>query len=249
MTATPLNRTVMWLTRRQIFARQRLVIALVLFLVPALITLIYRTSAGAEANGADFLTTVSSDIVIGVLMPIIALVFGTMAFGGEVDDGTLIYLMVKPVPRWTLAFSKYVVAFAASVVITIPSFFIVWALTPGAIPIRVPIGYSVGAIVGCALYCAIFVTLGITSRRALALGLLYIIGFENVLSRSVAGAKSLSVREFSLAVCKATVGHTVPFTVPTVSMSTVWTMGSIFLVVALGLAIMQLRRYEVAERL
>jgi ABC-2 type transport system permease protein len=192
---------------------------------------------------------VSSDIVIGVLMPIIALVFGTSAFGGEVDDGTLIYLMVKPVPRWTLALSKYVVALAASIIITVPSFFIVWALTPGAVPIQVPIGYSVGAMVGCALYCAIFVTLGISSRRALAFGLLYIIAFENVLSRNIAGAKSLSVREFSLAVCKATVGHTVPFTVPTVSMATVWTMGTIFLVVALGMAFTRLHRYEVAERL
>jgi ABC-2 type transport system permease protein len=249
MTAAPLNRTVMWLTRRQLFAKQRLIVVLTLFSVPALIALIYRASAGESPDAIGFVTTVSSDVIISVLMPIIALVFGTSAFGGEVDDGTLIYLIAKPVPRWTLALSKYVVALAATLAITIPSFFVVWALTSGSIPYQVPVGYAVGAVVGSGLYCAIFVTLGITSRRALALGLLYIIAFENVLSRNIAGAKSLSVREFSMAVCKWTVGHAAPFTVPTVSMATVWTMGTIFLVVALGMGITRLLRYEVAERL
>src|SRR3954468_34713 len=169
MIGAPLNGTVMWLTRRQLFAKQRLMVALILLFVPALITVIYRMSSGGAPDDGSFVTMVSSDIIIGVLMPIIALVFGTTAFGGEVEDGTLIYLMAKPVPRWKLAISKYVVAFLASVAITIPAFFIVWGLTPGPIPFQVPVGYSVGAVVGCALYCGVFVTLGITSRRALAL--------------------------------------------------------------------------------
>jgi hypothetical protein len=40
MSAAPLNRTVMWLTRRQLFARQRLLVSLSLLLVPAAIALI-----------------------------------------------------------------------------------------------------------------------------------------------------------------------------------------------------------------
>ena len=94
-----------------------------------------------------------------------------------------------------------------------------------------------------------FVTLGITSRRALAIGLLYIVAFENVLSRSVIGVKSLSVREFALAVCKTVVGKAVEWNDATVTMGTVYTMGTVFFVVALGMSFLKLQRYEVAERL
>jgi len=250
VSATPLNRTVLWLTRRQLFAKQRLFVAIGLMLVPTLIALIYRfTTDDPAADATGFLSMMYRGIVLGVLLPITALVFGTSAFGGEVEDGTLIYLMVKPVPRWQLTFSKYVVALAATLVVVIPAIFLAWALTPGQTPIRVPLSYATGSAVGSIIYCAIFVTLGITSRRALALGLLYIVAFENVLSRNVAGAKSLSVREFALAVCKKAVGTAAEFTDATVSMGTVWTMGTIFLVAALALGVFKLQRYEVAERL
>jgi ABC-2 type transport system permease protein len=250
MSAAPLNRTVMWLTRRQLFAKQRLVVAIGLTLVPAMITLIYRFATDdPAADAVGFLSSMYRGIVLGVLLPITALVFGTSAFGGEVEDGTLIYLMVKPVPRWQLTFSKYVVALAATVAVVIPAILLAWVLTPGKTPIRVPLSYAAGSTVGSIIYCAIFVTLGITSRRALALGLLYIIAFENVLSRNIVGAKSLSVREFSLAVCKKVVGTAAEFTDFTVSMGTVWTMGTIFLAAALATAVFKLQRYEVAERL
>lgn len=250
MSATPLNRTVLWLTRRQLFAKQRLFVAIGLTLVPTLIALIYRfTTDDPAADATGFLSMMYRGIVLGVLLPITALVFGTSAFGSEVEDGTLIYLMVKPVPRWHLTLSKYVVALGATLAVIIPAIFLAWALTPGATPIRVPLSYAAGSAVGSIIYCAIFVTLGITSRRALALGLLYIVAFENVLSRNVVGVKSLSVREFALAVCKKVVGTAAEFTDVTVSMGTVWTMGTIFLVVALATGVFKLQRYEVAERL
>lgn len=250
MSATPLNRTVMWLTRRQLFAKQRLGVALGLPLLPMVIAVIYRFSPGDPAADAPgFLSGLYRGMVIAVLLPITALVFGTTAFGGEVEDGTLIYLMVKPVPRWQLALSKYVVALGSTVAVIIPAILIAWIITPGATPLRVPMGYAAGSVLGAVLYCAIFVTLGITSRRALALGLLYIIAFENVLSRNIVGAKSLSIREFALAVSKKFVGTAAEFTDFTVSMGTVWTMGTIFLVAALAMGVFKLQRYEVAERL
>ena len=94
MSVWPFDRTVIWLTRRQLFAKQRLIVAIGLALIPALIALIHRFNTTDPNYASDFLSTVFRDIVLGVLLPITALVFGTSAFGGEVDDGTLIYLMV-----------------------------------------------------------------------------------------------------------------------------------------------------------
>jgi ABC-2 type transport system permease protein len=250
MSASPLHRTVMWLTARQLFAKRRVYVAAAILLIPSIITLLVRFNAGeGDLDALGSLSTICKDIVLGVLLPLTALVFGTSAFGGEVDDGTLIYLMVKPVPRWRLTFSKFVIAFLATVVVVIPAIFLAWASMQNGVSVRLPLAYAAGSVVGALIYCAIFVTLGITSRRALAIGLLYIVAFENVLSRSVVGVKSLSVREFALAVCKNILGPLVEFTEATVTMGTVYTMGTTFFIVALGLAFLKLQRYEVAERL
>lgn len=250
MSFLPFHRTVIWLTRRQLFAKRRVWVAAAVLVVPALIILLVRFNAAeGDLDPAGSLSTIYREIVMGVLLPLTALVFGTSAFGGEVDDGTLIYLMVKPVPRWQLTFSKYLVAFLSTVAVVAPSILIAWAAMGNGAPFRVPLAYIAGAVVGALIYCAIFVTLGITSRRALAIGLLYIVAFENVLARSIVGVKSLSVREFALATAKQTIGTAVEFDYATVTMGTVYTMGLVFFVIALGLSFMKLQRYEVAERL
>src|SRR5881394_1925096 len=233
MSALPFNRTVIWLTRRQLFARQRLTVAVGLALVPTLIALIDRVNTANPGYPSDFLSTVYRDIVTGVILPITALVFGTSAFGGEVDDGTLIYLMVKPLPRWQIMLSKYLVAGLSTMLVVVPSIFLAWMVCVSPNPVRLPLSYAVVTSVGAFLYCGVFLALGITSRRALAFGLLYIIAFENVLSRNILGAKSLSVREFSLSVTKRVIGPASDFVGYNVSMGTVWTMGSIFLVAAM----------------
>src|SRR3954469_14002130 len=122
MTDSPVNRTVMWLTWRQLFAKNRLLVATIMALFPALIALIFRLAAGDVPTETEFfVSTLFRDLVLSVLLPITALIFGTAAFGGEVEDGTLIYLMVKPVPRWHLALSKYLVAVTATIAVVIPS--------------------------------------------------------------------------------------------------------------------------------
>lgn len=246
----PFNRTVMWLTRRQLFAKRRAYVALAVLLIPTVLALLVRFNAGeGDLDAVGSLNTIFKEIVLGVLLPLTALVFGTSAFGGEVDDGTLIYLMVKPVPRWQLTFSKFLVAFLATVAVVVPSVLLAWASMQNGAPFRLPLAYSAGATAGALIYCAIFVTMGITSRRALAIGLLYIVAFENVLSRSVVGVKSLSVREFAISVAKTIVGPLVEFTDFVVPITTVYTMGAVFFAIALGLSFIKLQRYEVAERL
>jgi hypothetical protein len=90
--------------------------------------------------------------------------------------------------------------------------------------------------------------LGLTLRRSLVVGLVYVIGLEIVLSRSIAGLRSLSVREFALSITEAVGKAAVQFTDPVVAMTTVWTMGTIILVASIAFSMRRLARYEVAER-
>ena len=109
----PISRTVAWLTLRQLFVRRRLIAAIFFALTPLLIVVLFvsaRGAAAADGRTAGLLMDLYRDVVIGVLLPLSAVVFGTAAFGGEIDDGTIVYLLVKPLSRWRVVLSKYVVA-------------------------------------------------------------------------------------------------------------------------------------------
>jgi ABC-2 type transport system permease protein len=247
----PIDTTVVWLTWRQLFAGRRLYLAAAFSLAPFFIAVIFRLTAGDVAGSSSgFLITLLRDVVIGTLLPLSAIVFGTTAFGGEIDDGTLVYLLVKPVVRWRVVLSKYVVAVACTFSVMIAGIVLPWLLVRSAdLPATVPLAFAAGAGGGALIYCALFLTLGLTLRRSLVVGLVYVIGLEIVLSRSIAGLRSLSVREFALSITEAVGKAAVQFADPTVRMTTVWTMGAIMLFGSIAFAMRRLARYEVAERL
>ncbi len=247
-----MNRVVTWLTFRQLFARRRLWYALGFSLAPLLFTAIFRVfvdDGASDGARLDFFTGLCRQVIIGTLLPLAGVIFGTTAFGGEIDDGTLIYLLVKPVARWKIVVSKYVVAVVSTFAIALPAILLPWLLLRGAdVPARVALSFLTGAGIASAAYCALSLALGLASRRALVIGLLYVIGFEGVLSRSLAGLRSFSVREHSIAIAQAVSAGTV--SIPdAVSMSTVKWMGTIMLVAAMGWTMRRLVRYELAERL
>jgi ABC-2 type transport system permease protein len=246
-----LDPTVAWLTVRQLFVRRRLIAAVTFALAPVLIAALYRaTNGGGDADSARFFATLCQEIVISTLLPLTAVVLGTTSFGGEIDDGTVVYLLVKPLPRWRLVLTKYLVAVAATAAVMLPAIPLAWlVLGTGSVPADVPLAFAAATVLGATLYNALFLTLGLVSRRALVLGLLYIVVLEFVLSRDIAGIKSLSIREFARTVVGQMADGQVGITAGAVSSATVWTMGAIILAGSLGLAIRRLNRYEMAERL
>src|SRR5262249_2999541 len=155
----------------------------------------------------------------------------TTAFGGEVDDGTLIYLLVKPIQRWQVLTSKFVVAVLSTLAVVLPAILLPWFVLSGPdVTARVAQSYLAGAAVGAVLYSAGLLALGLANKRRLVIGLLYVVSFEGILSRSLPGFKSLSVREFSLAIAQATSAGSISIN-GAVSTSTVWYMGTIILAV------------------
>jgi len=245
------DRTVAWLTFRQLFVRRRLIAAVLFSLVPLLIAFIFRSShERSNQEVLRFVLTLYREIAVGTLLPLAAVVFGTAAFGGELEEGTIVYLLVKPLARWRVVAAKYVVATICTTLVMLPAVALPWLLLgTDIVPSKIPLAYAAGIGAGALLYCALFIVMGISSKRALVLGLLYIVALEFVLSRQVVGVRSLSVREFVITIV-GKVGEGQPGLTPgTVTMDTVWTMGAIILVGSLALAIHRLRTFELAERL
>jgi ABC-2 type transport system permease protein len=245
-----MNRTIMWLTWRQLFAKRRIWIAIAFALVPLAFTLLFRLVADdGDASRVGFYHAMVREIIVGSLLPLAAVTFGTTAFGGEIDDGTLIYLLVKPIRRWQVVVSKLVVSTLSTFAVVVPAIVLPWFIVQNPdLPFKAVTAFLTGAALASVLYSAFFVGLGLRTKRALVFGLLYVIGFEGLVTRSAAGTRALSIREFANSVAQAVSSGSI--TIPdAVSLSTVRWMASIILVASTVWAMWMLARYEVAERL
>ena len=130
-----------------------------------------------------------------LLIPVTALVFASAALGDLAEDGTLVYLWLKPVERWRLVLA----ALAATLSIALPV-----AVIPATLAAIIGGGGSrvaLGALAGSALatfgYSTVFLGLGLLVRRALAWGLAYILIWEAAVSRVARGAARLSIEVYA----------------------------------------------------
>jgi ABC-2 type transport system permease protein len=117
---------VVQVTLRGLLGRRRMLLMLLLAALPVLVGLLIR-AGGGRADAPEILDT----LVIRTVLPLVALIVGTAAIGGEVEDGTLVYLLTKPIRRWRLAIPKIAVAAALTLVLVIPPMLLAGVLMSG----------------------------------------------------------------------------------------------------------------------
>ncbi|MFJ5224307.1 ABC transporter permease [Streptomyces sp. NPDC088400] len=192
------NPTVARLTYRALLGRRR---AAILFVLPALLILI--SAAVRILNGAD--DQVAADVLGGfalaTMVPLIGVIAGTGAIGPEIDDGSIVYLLSKPVKRPTIVFTKLIVAIAVTMAFSaIPTFVAGYILNGNGQ--QIAIAYTVAALVASIAYSALFLLLGTVSRHAVVIGLVYALVWETLFGSLVSGARTLSVQQWALALAE-----------------------------------------------
>ncbi|MFD8207220.1 ABC transporter permease [Streptomyces sp. NPDC059695] len=196
------NPTVARLTYRALLGRRR---ALILFLLPGMLLLI--AAAVRAFNGAD--DQVAADVLGGfalaTMVPLIGVIAGTGAIGPEIDDGSIVYLLSKPVKRPTIIFTKLIVAIAVTMVFSaVPTLIAGFILNGNGQ--QVAVAYTVAALVASIAYSALFLLLGTVSRHAVVIGLVYALVWEALFGSLIAGAKTLSVQQWALALAEKVTG-------------------------------------------
>ncbi len=225
-------------TLRGLLGRRRTILLALFAALPVFIALLVRASGGRP--DAD---RVLETLVVRMVMPLVALVIGTAAIGSEIDDGTAIFLIVKPIPRWRIALAKILVAVGLTAALIIPSVIITGLLLGGVgDQATTLVGFSVACLVGGAAYAAAFVALSVFTSRALLIGLAYTLIWEGVLSGLLEGTKFLSIRQATLGLAAA-FGVDVPGD-PLVPLVSVAVLGTV-LVGAFLLASWRLARFEI----
>jgi ABC-2 type transport system permease protein len=191
-----MNPTVMQLTARTVLTRNRALATVLLPLVMIGAAVIIRLLVGVHMSIGNNLL---SALALSTVVPLLGLIAGTGVIGPEIDDGSIVYLLTKPINRLTIVLSKYVVAIGMMTLFaTVP------ILVTGLILVNggdgLVLGYTVASLVAGLAYGAIFLALAVSSRNAIVLGLGYALLWESLIGSYVPGAQALSVQQWSRAV-------------------------------------------------
>jgi ABC-2 type transport system permease protein len=230
-----MNPTIASLTLRSLLGRKR-----ALLLIPMPLILIGLTLIGAHFNssGLVLVDPLVKGLGFAVIVPVVSLIIGSSVLGSEIDDGTIVHILTKPIPRSEIVLTKLAVAAGVAALVNAVTMFVCGAI---ALDTTFGFGAAVGAAVGSICYCALFLALSLISRRPVLLGLAYILLWEGLLGNVLAGTSNLSIEQFGLTLMIVVSGAD-QLSAP-VHTSTAIVMSVVFLVGAVWLAINRLQSF------
>jgi ABC-2 type transport system permease protein len=204
------NRTVASLTARSLLGRRRTLVLMLLPLALLALCILARFLAGRDADIArDLDGALAPDLLgafgIAILMPLLSLIAGTGAIGPEIDEGSIVYLLAKPLNRYSIIITKLLVAIGVTVAFGVLPVAVAGVVLTGEVG-TVTVAYTVGALVAGAAYAAVFLLLAVVSRNAVVIGLIYALIWESLVGSVVPGAQALSILQWSLAVVQRALG-------------------------------------------
>lgn len=205
-----MNGTIALITLRAMLGRKRALLLLVLPLAMLALSALLRLLDADELRAAD---GVLHGFGLSTLLPLLCLIAGTGVIGPEIDDGQMMYLLTKPLPRSVISSTKLVIAIALVVVFAVVPVLMAGMVIAGGTA-GLAVAYTAGALVGGIAYCSVFVALAVVSRHAVTIGLLYALIWEALLGNFAPGARSASIQQWALSVTDAlTSAETVTSTV------------------------------------
>jgi ABC-2 type transport system permease protein len=181
-------------TARALLGRRRTLLMLLVAGAPVLLGLLIRLRGPRPEALVDSL----DGLLVTSVLPIVALVFGTAALGTELDDGTAVHILTKPIPRWTIIAPKLVVAGGLTAALLVPSTILSGILIGGVGPneLDITFAFALAVLVGSFVYVSIFLALSAATSRGLIIGLGYSLLWEGLLAGALPGTQLFSVREY-----------------------------------------------------
>jgi ABC-2 type transport system permease protein len=175
----------------------------------ALIDLIgYALRVSDYANRETDVYILVDGAALALYVPVVALVFSTSSLGDLAQDGTLVYIWLRPVARWKVV----LVALAATLTVVLPLTLVPVGLAVALAGASSQALWAVTASTGLAAcaYTAIFTAFGLRVRHALIFGLGYVLIWEAGVASIGKGPASLSIRHYAESLLAHIGNQTVP---------------------------------------
>jgi ABC-2 type transport system permease protein len=166
---------------RDLVRPKRLLAALVLGGAPGVLAAIWRATARGEFPAEVVYNALAGSLVFGFVLVILSVVFGTGVIAQEIEQKTIVYLLMRPVPRWRIALVRLLAA-VTGITLTL------WLSTGLLALVTVGPGAFAGARVGrdflilplaALAYTSVFLLVSTLSNKPLLWGLSYAFGWES----------------------------------------------------------------------
>ena len=178
--------TLLAITAERQLRGRRLWVLCLLFSLPIFLALLtHRFRHPYHASEVE--TILIFGLIPQALLPLAALIFASGMVQDEVEEQTLTYLLIRPIPRWMiylvkvvgtwLVLSLLISLFTAAALVAI--YWGTGELAPDALARRAA-GFSAILTLSLLAYTAVFGFLGLLVRRSLLLGVAYILLLEGV---------------------------------------------------------------------
>lgn len=175
-------------------------VALLLLAYAPLLVILLQRGVGRDATlGLRGFVDFQLMFYIQAVLPLTMLFLGAAAVGDDIDDGTVLYLRLRPLPRAAIVIGRYASACLCGALLILPAVTLVYV---GQLIGRDGAIVEHAAVLGMALlastlaiasYGAFFLTLSLLMRHAVICGVLVISAWELGVSRVPAPASGYTV--------------------------------------------------------
>lgn len=183
---------------RQVITRGRLIAMSLL----GIAVVVFGWAVGASEAGLDFevdrldrAVGIVTEIGFAIVVPVVALVFASATLGDTREDGTLVYLWLRPLDRWPIA----VGAATAALTVVVPLTVVPVVATAVVLDVgNGLVGASLlAAVVGVIGYVGVFVLLGAWVKNPIVWGLAYIIVWEGIAAAVGTAPARMAIRGYT----------------------------------------------------
>jgi ABC-2 type transport system permease protein len=176
---------------RQLTSRSRL-IGLTLL---ALIAPVAGFALGSADASLDDAVQLVASVGLGLVLPIVSLVFAGAAIGDLRDDKTLVYLWLRPMDRWPIVVGAALAATTLIAPITLIPIVAAAILTGAGNGIVA--ATLLASVVGMVAYVGVFTLMGVWLKRFIVWGLAYVLIWEGFIAQAGGGVARVAMRQYT----------------------------------------------------
>jgi ABC-type transport system involved in multi-copper enzyme maturation permease subunit len=143
-----------------------------------------------------FSKTILLNLYLGFLLPLLSLAFATQTLGGEWEDRTLSWVLMRPLPRPWIYLAKFVAAVPWTFGLTLGGWFFLGALG-GTKALWAAAQFWPAAALGTLAYLCLFQLLGAAFRRSTIISVAYAFVLETLTGSMPGMVKRISISFYS----------------------------------------------------
>ncbi len=230
---------------RQLFTKGRIAALLGVGVIVSLVVALVSRAVGEDEPIEEALeigVEVMSNLGFTIVVPIVALVFGSAAFGDLREDGTLVYLWLRPMDRWPIVVGAWLASATVSLPVTLAP------LTVAALIVDVGSELVWATVLACVVgnlaYSAVFMLLGLLTKNSVVWGIGYVLIWEGLVAGISGVGEKLAIRGYTRSIIADQTG--VDLYLGDLSVTTAIVVPALVVLAAFVLSTLRLRSLDVA---